>query len=122
MEIISLDLDSKEQLYNMALDNPKGLSFSYALKEDMVEELKDYLDWNGVSARSELLSEEFIYKYIDRINLYNLIFTRELSGKFLYDIVNELINQNIGLDLILLYQKVDEFYINRLKMIKELKK
>ena len=112
----------KEQLFKMALDNPKGLSFSYALKEEMVEELKDYLDWNGVSARTELLSEEFLYKYINRINLHNLIFTRELSGKFLYDIVNELINQNIGLDLILLYQNVDEFYINKLKMIRELKK
>lgn len=122
MDIFSLDSDSREQLYKMALDNPKGLSFSYALKEDMVEELKDYLDWNGVSARSEFLSEDFLYKYIDRINLYNLIFTRELSGKFLYNIVNELINQNIGLDLILLYQKVDEFYIDKLKMIKELRK
>lgn len=115
-----IDTKNYSKLKLEILKNPDNISYSFALTEDIIDEFKDILNWNGISARTENLSEEFLYKYIDRINLLNLVYTRILSGDFLFNIVNHLVKNDLDLDLIFLYQDVDDFYKNKLKMMREL--
>lgn len=49
---------------------------------DFIEEYKDYLDWNILSRRSDLICEDFIEKFKDYIIWDNLYLTEEIFVKY----------------------------------------
>lgn len=117
----TLTIEDKEDFINN--HNIRVLSWTTQLPESFIEAFEDYISWSGVSANTDYISESFIIKHRDKIDLNKVIFTRCLSSTFVEDNINYIIKEKLDLINLKFYQShLGNELFEKIEMIMELGK
>jgi hypothetical protein len=85
------------------------ITWNNILPEDFIRKYQDKLDWNNISSR-QILSEDFIREFHDKVNWYSISYCQYLSNDFIIEFSNYihlellLINKNVSPEIKELYK------------------